>query len=92
MKRPAFEDLPFYERPDLTPYLIHLTKNTKRKDDYSTFDNLINILKKGEIWGSSSKSGFIKGPNRATCFMDVPFVSLKYGGKWGQIFILDFWP
>ena len=24
--RPEFEDLPFFERPNLTPYLIHLTK------------------------------------------------------------------
>jgi len=78
MKRPAFEDLPFYERPDLTSYLIHLTKNTKKEDGYSAYDNLISILEKGKIWGSSRKSGFIKGPNKAVCFMDVPFVSLKY--------------
>lgn len=78
MKRPAFEDLPFYERPDLTPYLIHLTKNTKKEDGYSAYDNLISILERGKIWGSSRESGFIKGPNKAVCFMDVPFVSLKY--------------
>lgn len=29
MMHPEFEDLPFFERPDLTPFLIHLTKNTK---------------------------------------------------------------
>jgi hypothetical protein len=72
-----FEDLPFNNRPDLTPYLIHLTKNTKNKDDYSAFDNLVSILKFGEIWGSSSK-GYVRGPNNATCFMDIPFISLKY--------------
>jgi hypothetical protein len=32
MRFPEFEDLPFYERPDLTPYLVHLTKNTKQED------------------------------------------------------------
>jgi hypothetical protein len=78
MSRPEFEDLPFDERPDLTPYLIHLTKNTKEKDKYSAFDNLVNILEEGEIWGSSTKEGFIKGHNKATCFMDIPFMSLKY--------------
>jgi hypothetical protein len=78
MTRPDFEDLPFDERPDLTPYLIHLTKNTKPKDDYSAFDNLVSILQTGEVRGSESRSGFIKGPNSATCFMDVPFISLKY--------------
>lgn len=77
MSLPDFEDLPFNERPDLTPYLIHLTKNTKADDDYSAFDNLVSILKNGKIWGSTG-AGFIKGPNKATCFMDVPFISLKY--------------
>ncbi len=72
---PEFEDLPFFERPDLTPYLIHLTKNTNGKD---AFDNLINILRTGKIHGSSTASGYIKGPNRAACFMDVPFMALKY--------------
>lgn len=73
----AYSDLPFRDRPDLTPYLIHLTKNTK-EDKYSAYDNLISILKSGEIWGSDN-SGFIKGKgNTATCFMDIPFSSLKY--------------
>jgi hypothetical protein len=75
---PDFEDLPFFERPDLTPYLVHLTKNTKAADDYSAFNNLVNILKTGEIWGSDTKIGFVKGPNPAACFMDIPFYALKY--------------
>lgn len=76
--RPEFEDLPFFERPDLTPYLIHLTKNTKVDDDYSAFENPVSILQNGEIFGSKKEKGFIKGPHRATCFMDGPFNSLKY--------------
>ena len=28
---PLFSELPFNARPDLTPYLIHLTKNTKQE-------------------------------------------------------------
>ncbi|MGI0015938.1 MAG: hypothetical protein ACREBU_21165 [Nitrososphaera sp.] len=75
MSHPKFEDLPFYERPDLTPYLIHLTKNTEAEDEYSAFDNLVNILQTGKIWATKT---FIKGPNPAACFMDVPFYSLKY--------------
>jgi hypothetical protein len=78
MALPEFEDLPFFDRPDLTPYLIHLTKNTIREDGNSAFDNLVNILKTGRIRGSTTEKGFIKGPNPAACFMDVPFVSLKY--------------
>jgi hypothetical protein len=78
MPLPDFEDLPFYDRPDLTPYLIHLTKNTEAEDEYSAFDNLVSILKTGQIRGSTKKKGFIRGPNPAACFMDVPFVSLKY--------------
>jgi len=75
--QPQFDDLPFNARPDLSPYLIHLTKNTEAVDGNSALDNLINILKTGVIRGSTSK-GFIKGPNPAACFMDVPFQALKY--------------
>lgn len=78
MARPEFEDLPFFERPDLTPYLIHLTKNSRSENGSSAFDNLVNILKHGKVWASTSSQGFIKGPNPATCFMDVPFYALKY--------------
>jgi hypothetical protein len=78
MMLPDFEDLPFYDRPDLTPYLIHLTKNTKEADGFSAFDNLVSILKTGRISGSSPGKGFIKGSSRAACFMDVPFAALKY--------------
>lgn len=72
-----FDDLPFKERPDISPYLIHLTKNTIKDDDYSAFDNLVSILKNGCIWGSGNE-GYVKGKNKATCFMDIPFISLKY--------------
>ena len=78
MSLPTFDELPFNSRPDLTPYLLHLTKNTKPDDKFSAYDNLVSILKTGEIWGSGSKKGFIKGRNKAACFMDVPFASLKY--------------
>ena len=71
-------DRPYFARPDLSPYLIHLTKNTVSADGDSAVDNLVNILKMGRVFGSSRKKGFIKGPNTATCFMDVPFASLKY--------------
>lgn len=71
-------DLPFIERPDLSPYIVHLTKNTNKEDEYSAFDNLVSILKLGEVWGSDKKKGFVKGPNKAACFMDIPLSSLKY--------------
>jgi hypothetical protein len=78
MALPTFDELPFNARPDLTPYLLHLTKNTKADDQYSAYDNLLHILHSGEIWGSESSKGFIKGNRKAACFMDVPFASLKY--------------
>lgn len=77
MTLPKFDDLPFNSRPDLTPYLLHLTKNTNAEDEFYALDNLINILHTGEIRGSENK-GFIKGKRKAACFMDVPFASLKY--------------
>lgn len=70
--------LPFFERPDLSPFLVHLTKNTIEQDEFAAFDNLVNILKTGKIWGSDTKKGFVKGPNKAACFMDIPLSSLKY--------------
>lgn len=41
-----FERLPFEERPDLTPYLVHLTKE---KNGRSAFGNLVKILKAGKV-------------------------------------------
>ncbi|MBB4097454.1 hypothetical protein [Sphingomonas kyeonggiensis] len=78
MYLPTLDDLPFNKRPDLSPYLIHLTKNTKRDDEYSAYDNLVSILQTRRVDASDTKKGFIKGPNGAACFMDVPFASLKY--------------
>lgn len=78
MSKTATSSQQFMERPDLTPFLIHLTKNTERYDGYTALRNLYNILRTGSVWGSSTKKGFIKGPNKAACFMDVPFFSLKY--------------
>ena len=73
-----FEDLPYNVRPDLSPFLTHLTKNTFADDKYLAFDNLVEILKTGVIKGSDSQQGFIKGANKAACFMDIPISSLKY--------------
>jgi hypothetical protein len=47
--KPIIEELPFFDRPDLTPHLVHLTKNTKKKNKFSAFDNLISNLRHGEI-------------------------------------------
>jgi hypothetical protein len=63
---PEFDELPFNKRPDLTPYLVHLTKNTKPEDEYSAFENLISILQHGEVWASTKRKGKIKGPLGAT--------------------------
>jgi hypothetical protein len=71
-----FKDLHFDRRPDLTPYLLHLTKRSAT-DGWTAFENLQSILLTGIINGSDN-SGFVKGPNTAACFMDVPFAALKY--------------
>ncbi len=71
------KELPYYERPDLTPYLIHLTKASPKR---TALENLISILQDGVIQRTDS---FIKSASRrrgvkAACFMDVPFAALKY--------------
>ena len=66
------DELPFSIRPDLTPYLVHLTKKERGN---SALDNLREILRTGVIEGTSS---YVSGPRKAACFMDVPFVALKY--------------
>jgi len=50
-----YRELPFWDRPDLTPYLIHFTKNTLAEDEYSAYNNLVSILTTGEIYGSKKK-------------------------------------
>ncbi len=68
-----YRKLPFWTRPDLTPYLIHLTRT---RGGRSGFENLIKILRTGTVRGST-RTGFIKGSIPAACFMDVPFHALK---------------
>jgi len=68
-----YRKLPFWTRPDLTPYLIHLTRT---RGGRSAFENLVKILRTGAIEGST-RTGFIKGSTPAACFMDVPFHALK---------------
>ncbi len=63
---------PEEERPDLTPFLIHLTRST---DEHAALENLVRILKKGRILATDRT---IKEGQKATCFMDVPFLALKY--------------
>lgn len=66
------DELPNNLRPDLSPYLIHLTK---KHNNRSGLINLLNILEEGIIDGSDS---FVFGRRKAACFMDVPFVALKH--------------
>ena len=70
-----FYALPFNDRADLTPYLIHLTRAGGKRN---ALENLKNILRTGKIFGSSREKGFIKGKRNAACLMDVPFASLKH--------------
>jgi hypothetical protein len=69
-------ELPYYERPDLTPYLIHLTKAS---NDQTAIENLISILKNGLIEGTDGyvqQAAFGKVA-KVACFMDVPFAALN---------------
>ena len=63
----------FKIRPDLSPFLVHLTKRTGTKA--TAYENLISILESGNITGSIK---FIQGFKAAACFMDIPLSSLKY--------------
>jgi len=58
MTLPAFEDLPFYERPDLTPFLLHLTRAANGQ---SGFDNLVEILRTGKSMGVPHRRVLSKG-------------------------------
>ena len=53
---PKFDELPFTDRPDLSPFLLHFTKNSEAEDDYTAFENLCHILESGEIWGSDTST------------------------------------
>ncbi|MBX3350122.1 MAG: hypothetical protein KF747_15460 [Nitrospira sp.] len=66
-------ELPHNARPDLTPYLIHLTRKT---DDCGGLEILESILREGRIYGTTRY--FVGTSQKATCFMDVPFMALKY--------------
>ncbi|MFM0176499.1 hypothetical protein PQR33_45225 [Paraburkholderia sediminicola] len=68
-------ELPFLERPDLTPFRVHLTK---KSNGATGFEHLVSILQEGAIHGSKNYPERIAGPNPASCFMDVPLPSLKY--------------
>ena len=72
---PSIDDgkLPHYKRPDLTPFLVHLTRET---DEYDGFDNLESILREGCIRGTTKY--FLSHKKQAACFMDIPFMALKY--------------
>ena len=48
MALPEFEDLPFYDRPDLTPYLVHLTKNSKKEERFFRLSRRLLIISKKE--------------------------------------------
>jgi hypothetical protein len=70
-------------RSDLTSVLTHLTKpicDTKGlsedKINELATKNLIKILHEGEIKGSTTEKGFIKGSIPAVCFQDVPIYGL----------------
>ncbi len=66
-----------YHRPDIVNAVIHLTGNRTASNGCSAEQALQAILKEGKIRGSCS-AGFIKGPNRATCFTEMPLPSIKY--------------
>lgn len=72
---PSIDDsaLPHNERPDLTPFLVHLTR---KANGSSGLKILENILREGLIHGTTRC--FVSQEQKAACFMDVPFVALKY--------------
>ncbi|MDM8544076.1 hypothetical protein QUF90_23620 [Desulfococcaceae bacterium HSG9] len=66
-------------RPDFTNSLVHLTreKTDLEADEWvkhPAFESLKNILAEGKINGGT---GYIKGPNKAVCFSEIPLSSMK---------------
>ena len=82
---------PRKSRPDFAQALIHFTRPRKGvarhwEPDYeknpepeiSAFEALKEIYIDGVIRGSTSKSGYIKGKNRAVCMSEVPLSGIRY--------------
>jgi hypothetical protein len=66
-----------YRRPDITHALIHLTGDRSAKRGLTAEQALHSILQEGIIRGSGN-DGYIKGPNRAACFTEMPLASVRY--------------
>jgi len=71
-------------RPDFTNTLVHLSREQTvlteggSRIEQKAFDNLKSILQDGIIKGGF---GFIKGPNKAVCFSEIPLSQLKLFAK-----------
>lgn len=71
-------------RPDFTNTLMHLTRERELSGSgsvpkkYTAFEMLKLILSEGIIKGGF---GFIKGPNKAVCFSEIPLSSLNHFAK-----------
>lgn len=63
----------FKYRGDLSSRVAHLTKGTNMDE---AFYNLMNILKKKKIYGSSKKSGFVCGEIPAVCLQEAPLAAI----------------
>ena len=59
------DDLPFSIRPDLTPYLMHLTK---KAGGNSALNKLIEILRTGVTRRTDS---YVRGHRKATCVREA---------------------
>jgi hypothetical protein len=59
-------------RADISLALIHLTGN---RGGRSALDSLVSILSKRAI-RASGQEGYIKGPNPAVCFTEMPLSSV----------------
>ncbi|PEE65311.1 DUF2971 domain-containing protein [Bacillus thuringiensis] len=65
----------YRHRTDISSYLVHLTKgkfDNRGKRLKSAQRVLQEILESKTLKGSTTKSGYINGPNSAVCFQDMP--------------------
>ncbi|PED32362.1 DUF2971 domain-containing protein [Bacillus cereus] len=69
----------YSKRSDISSYLVHLTRpvyNEKGEKVKSSLKVLNEILTSKKLIGSTTKTGYIIGKNKAVCFQDMPLHSV----------------
>ena len=78
----------YRHRTDLSSYLVHLTKpkyDNQGEILRDSMEVLNKILDSQKLKGSTTKTGFIIGSNKAVCFQDMPLSGVTQNTLFEQI-------